>query len=287
LLLAYALKDETPENPNSVRRFCLNAIRRLKGFVTMALKYRLTYVLVGAALVLATVWGVFRINAKVERDRQVKTTLNLYLIGMAMSAYAIEHGTYPVSAETDFAAFRTHMTPYLKTVPLQDGWGRPFRYLSSGLSFVAWSNGSDGEADFNSGGGWRPGHEGDIVMTEDLDGSFYLWSAPENWNEVPESGRRDPRLEIADALARRGELMNVLAAAARGDTTAEFTVGVWSLFGHRLPQNSVAASRWLHAASSHGHAGALAMLPLAREQMTAEQFEEGRRRAEDSSASRK
>lgn len=162
LLLAYALKDETTENPNSVRRFSLNAMRRLKDFVTMSMKYRLTYGLLGAALALATVWGVFRINAKVQRHRQVETTLDLRLIATAMNVYAIENGTYPVSAETDVAAFRTHMTPYLKRVPLQDGWGRSFRYLSSGLSFVAWSNGSDGMPDSTSGGGWRPGPEADM-----------------------------------------------------------------------------------------------------------------------------
>lgn len=126
------------------------------------------------------------------------------------------------------------------------------------------------------------------MVTENLHGSFYLWSSPENWDEVPGGGgRRDPRLEIADALTRRRELMNLLAAAERGDATAEFTVGVWSLFGDQLPEDSVAASRWLHAASSHGHSGALAMLPLARERMTSEQFEEGRRQAEGSSVSRK
>ena len=89
--------------------------------------------------------------ARIEGNKQLKTMNDLRQIGMALSMFRIDNGSFPGGD------FETGLIPALEPahmaqIPRNDGWGNAFIYTSDGSTYQLSSPGKDG----------RGGHSSDI-----------------------------------------------------------------------------------------------------------------------------
>jgi hypothetical protein len=84
-----------------------------------------------------------------QRDDPAMITMqHLRALASATEAYATDYNVYP---RGDFNALRPLLEPvYLKAVPLTDGWGNPFLYVSDGTRYRFVSAGADGHFEYGS-----------------------------------------------------------------------------------------------------------------------------------------
>jgi uncharacterized protein len=92
---------------------------------------------------------------------------------------------------------------------------------------------------------------------------------------------------VAEAGAGRAEVVNLLlakclAAAAQGDTTAYFDLGVaFSTGSHGADCDLVEAHKWFNLAASRGHEEAAMCRADLSDEMTAREIAEAQRRARE------
>jgi hypothetical protein len=94
---------------------------------------------------------------------------DLRALGAGLEAYAEEHGGYPVASDLNDLLSRMSDAP--AALPSRDGWGRPFRAVSDGSSYVLSSSGKDGVFSDCSGGATQ-NFDADICFA---DGEFTQW----------------------------------------------------------------------------------------------------------------
>lgn len=84
-----------------------------------------------------------------QRDDPAMITMqHLRALASATEAYETDYNVYP---RGDFNALRPLLEPfYLKALPLTDGWGNPFLYVSDGTRYRFVSAGSDGHFEYGS-----------------------------------------------------------------------------------------------------------------------------------------
>jgi general secretion pathway protein G len=117
----------------------------------------------------------------VDRGKQKRTVADIRSIGIAVEAYAVDHGRYPpnVMAPTPVAGagdenLERHLAPvYIRELPVMDGWGNPILYSSDadGSSYVIYSAGKDGQLAPETVGAVQ-GFDGDLIYKN---GHFIAW----------------------------------------------------------------------------------------------------------------
>lgn len=105
-----------------------------------------------------------------DREKWKSTLHSSREIVRALETIRDEKGHYPISEEIDVAALDS---PHLHGLMNLDAWDRPYRYMSSGDSFLLWSLGSNGEVDRYMRGGPSDDYTADIVW---WDGA--IWQTP-------------------------------------------------------------------------------------------------------------
>ena len=75
-----------------------------------------------------------------QRSKQKRTMSDIRSLATALEGYATDHQEYPKSV----AAVKPK---YIKAVPQNDGWGRPFRVWLGKTEYMIWSPGKDGQRD--------------------------------------------------------------------------------------------------------------------------------------------
>jgi len=119
-----------------------------------------------AAVVVAVLYGVSSLRTDL-RERRMRVTANRAApLVTALDHYRDRTGHYPVSDEAPIERI-------MPTLEGEDGWGRPFRYLSSGDSYVLWSLGENGQIDRIPGGGEYEDRNSDFIIA-----SGVIWQAP-------------------------------------------------------------------------------------------------------------
>ena len=87
--------------------------------------------------------GLQALHAR-HRERQKRTIGDLRTAATAVESYSIDNQHYPVVPSID--ELRPFVEPtYVKVLPLRDGWGRPFAYVSDGQEYTIASRGPDGD----------------------------------------------------------------------------------------------------------------------------------------------
>jgi hypothetical protein len=88
----------------------------------------------------------------VERARSMRSMADIRRIATAVERYAVDHNAYPAAQSMDELA--AILEPkYVKSLPRQDHWGNPYRYLtrdgqaSGPQEYLIISLGSDGLAE--------------------------------------------------------------------------------------------------------------------------------------------
>jgi type II secretory pathway pseudopilin PulG len=79
----------------------------------------------------------------VDRGKQKRTMADVRAIATAVEAFAVDHNAYPVADSVEDLA-RQISPVYLETVPLRDGWSRPFQVQSRAEGYLIYSQGKDG-----------------------------------------------------------------------------------------------------------------------------------------------
>ena len=122
---------------------------------------------VGIVLGLVFVIFLISVNRIVRRDMAMRRTVRRAAAFVEeLEQIRTRTGTYPVSDETP-------VDNVLSTHPFRDGWGRSFRYISSGESYVLWSFGKDGKPDRLPGGGEFEDRRMDLIVY-----SGEVWQGP-------------------------------------------------------------------------------------------------------------
>ncbi len=83
----------------------------------------------------------------VMRGRQKATMADLRTLATVLNAYAVDYARYPGPGGrwVDVEVIASELSPtYIKTMPLTDGWGHPFRYFKNDSGFLLVSPGADG-----------------------------------------------------------------------------------------------------------------------------------------------
>jgi general secretion pathway protein G len=117
----------------------------------------------------------------VDRGKQKRTLADMRSIGIAVEAYAVDHGRYPPGAMSPTPVAGTgddnlekYLAPvYIRELPTLDGWGNPILYSSDaeGTSYAIYSAGKDGALSPEALGA-VPGYDGDIIYKN---GHFIAW----------------------------------------------------------------------------------------------------------------
>jgi general secretion pathway protein G len=64
---------------------------------------------------------------RVDKTKYETSKLNLQAIAKAMEQYHMDHSRYPVfQGWQELAAEQSPLRRYINTIPLEDGWGRPY-----------------------------------------------------------------------------------------------------------------------------------------------------------------
>ncbi len=115
-------------------------MRRQRGFTLIELLIVVAIIGIIAAIAIPNL-----LNA-INRGRQKRSMADMRSIATAVEAYAVDNGFYPVSAALP-ATLETHISPtYLKNMPDNDGWRRPWSVIvdSLGQNYTIGSAGRDG-----------------------------------------------------------------------------------------------------------------------------------------------
>lgn len=125
-------------------------------------------------------------EAKVARSQQTES--HMRSISTALETYAMDHDAYPLGESGDLQILVQTLQPtYIKTLPLKDEWGNPFRYYCVNPKETFWlvSYGEDGkpEKGIYNANGVPSGTEqvatttpdGDIILSN---GSFIRYPRP-------------------------------------------------------------------------------------------------------------
>jgi hypothetical protein len=120
----------------------------------------------GALLPFATATAAeATIEAEQQRLYLQKAKADIRSIATAAEAYAIDHDRYPLA--TDLDSLRPELQPvYIRELPMTDPWGRPYRWLSDGVSYRVVSGGADGSVapGVMNLGAAAPGAADDIIF---------------------------------------------------------------------------------------------------------------------------
>ena len=112
-------------------------MRKSKGFTLIELLIVVAIIGIIAAIAIPNL-----LNA-IDRGKQKRTMADLRSIGTAVETYAIDNNVYP--SATTMAALETVIEPvYIRTAPMQDGWGRSFIVTSATTGYTVGSAGKDG-----------------------------------------------------------------------------------------------------------------------------------------------
>lgn len=81
-----------------------------------------------------------------DRGRQRTTMRDMRTIATAVESYSIDWNAYPLTGPTAVELAPFLEPTYVKTLPVEDGWGRPLRYTTNewGSLFRLESFGADG-----------------------------------------------------------------------------------------------------------------------------------------------
>jgi hypothetical protein len=123
---ASAITDalQGPSQTEAVER----ALRNQKSFWKFAGILTVVTILLYVPVVLVAI-AIPNMNGGIQRSKQKRSMADLRSIGTAVEAYATDHGAYP--AATNIDELRPLITPvYMKYIPPNDGWGKPFIYES-------------------------------------------------------------------------------------------------------------------------------------------------------------
>jgi type II secretory pathway pseudopilin PulG len=121
---ASAITDalQGPAQTEAVERALLNQ----KSFWKFAGIMTIVTVLIYVPLILAAI-AIPNLMSATQRAKQKRSMADLRSIGTAVEAYATDHNAYPAARNID--ELRPLITPmYIKSVPPNDGWGKPFIY---------------------------------------------------------------------------------------------------------------------------------------------------------------
>ena len=114
-------------------------MKKSKGFTLIELLIVVAIIGIIAAIAIPNL-----LNA-IDRGKQKRTMADLRSIGTAVESYAVDANVYPVAATA--AALQLAVQPiYIKSMPLNDGWGNLFVVDSTTVAYTLSSNGKDGIA---------------------------------------------------------------------------------------------------------------------------------------------
>lgn len=114
-----------PSQTEAVERALLNQ----KSFWKFAGIMTIVTFLVYVPLILAAI-AIPNVMSATQRAKQKRSMADLRTIGTAVEAYATDHNAYPTARNID--ELRPLLAPvYIKYIPPNDGWGKPFIYESA------------------------------------------------------------------------------------------------------------------------------------------------------------
>jgi hypothetical protein len=90
--------------------------------------------------------------ASLDADRRVIATKEIWLVAVALEAYAVDHNAYPVLGPEPLSTGRLarFLVPaYLPAVPAKDPWCSDYLYWSSGTDYIIVSYSSDAASDLS------------------------------------------------------------------------------------------------------------------------------------------
>jgi general secretion pathway protein G len=107
-----------------------------------------------------------------QRAKQKRTMADVRSVATAVEAYAVDAKQYPSASSVE--ALQPLLAPkYIRTLPVKDGWGHPFRYTCTPEgrcdTYVLSSAGKDGVFEVGEGEPYEPGpttnFDNDIVFS--------------------------------------------------------------------------------------------------------------------------
>jgi len=79
----------------------------------------------------------------IDKGKQKRTMADMRAIGTAVEVYAIEHTVYPTAGTA--AAIKALIDPiYIKVMPTEDGWSKPYQVDATSFRYTIYSQGKDG-----------------------------------------------------------------------------------------------------------------------------------------------
>jgi len=139
--------------------------RNQKGFTLIELLIVVAIIGIIAAIAIPNL-----LNA-IDRGKQKRTMADLRSLGTAVESYSIDNNQYPVAA--DMTALKGVVSPvYIRTAPLNDGWGKAFAVSSVAGEYTLCSGGKDGGNCTGDGGGASGSFNDSITFAN---GQFVQW----------------------------------------------------------------------------------------------------------------
>lgn len=165
---------------------------------------RLGFSLSGIALVALLVPLTVSLLHQRQRTQELESLLALRRITRTLDACRTKHAGYPISSGS-IRPILPVLAPFDPSPcgPLDptDAWGNDIQYLSSGVSYVLWSNGADGQPDNVPVRGPFTDWNRDIIIHNGRG-----WALPEpacNGDSLSDGAVRDPR-SLVQAERTRG-----------------------------------------------------------------------------------
>lgn len=111
----------------------------------------------------------------IDRGKQKRTMADLRTVGTALESYAVDLNYYPryPGLQPVAGAVESHLQPFVKVVPIHDGWSRDLRYQSDavGTDYTVLSYGRDAVRSAASTGATQD-FDCDILFQN---GAFVAW----------------------------------------------------------------------------------------------------------------